>query len=266
MKSQGKRVRLAQAAQAAITSTEDESSQVVEASMPALADEIRASVLDQSYAHRRSAFIDSKLRQMSEAELVRFEFFIRSHLNRHGIKKILQQEVDKVRMFIIFLRALLDGQTNQHLSQIVAQQRLLEQSETPSPAPPNPVTVTNDMAIVVGGLSKLLIGEIVTAARAVSQIDPSDPTYPNHKKQRLGLREIERATQQLESESMHSKSSGFLFSRMDSLFGGAVEGSLYFDELLPLPVQASVPVEEGDLLAAMSERCRNELIEGGYRG
>jgi len=89
--------KLAAAAQAAGLSTEDESSVVGEGSVPALAEEIRASLLDQAFSQRRSAFIDSQLRKMPEHELVRFEFYIRSHFTRSVVKKIMQSEVDKVR-------------------------------------------------------------------------------------------------------------------------------------------------------------------------
>ena len=102
-KGAAKRARLAEAGAAvnAAAASEACNPSLAEATMPALAEEIRASLLDQAYAHKRSAFIDAELKKMPEAELVRFEFFIRSHFNRASIRRVMQSEVDKVRQLAI---------------------------------------------------------------------------------------------------------------------------------------------------------------------
>jgi len=92
-----KRARLAAAAQM-VQQPEEETSAPAESAVPALADEIRAAIMDQAFAQKRSAFVDAKLKQMPEAELTRFEFFVRSHFNRSAVRRVMQNEVDKVRM------------------------------------------------------------------------------------------------------------------------------------------------------------------------
>ena len=84
------------AAAAALAQQEDDLP-VAESTMPALADEIRASLADQANAVRFSSYVDAQLKKLPESELVRFEFFIRSHFNRGAIKRVMQAEVDKVR-------------------------------------------------------------------------------------------------------------------------------------------------------------------------
>lgn len=116
--------------------------------MPALAEEIRNSFLDQSYSQRRCKFIDAQLRKMSEEELVRFEFFVRSHFPRPVVKKILQEEVDKGLEQMRHARVAWNGQAG-YL--------------------PEPTFVTDEMAIICSGLGKLLVGELVSAATEISR-------------------------------------------------------------------------------------------------
>jgi len=237
---------LAAAAQAAGLSAEDESSVVGEGSVPALAEEIRASLLDQAFSQRRSAFIDSQLRKMPEHELVRFEFYIRSHFTRSVVKKIMQSEVDKVRSppsltpsnqsaydifkksesyFLPLTHSLpRTTRTNPH-TQLQEQRRLVEQSTGVVSSEPD-VTITDDMAIVVGGLSKLMVGETVSAAMEVhhSRASSSSPSSSSaaagggaSEKTRLDLSDIEAAAQMLMSEgkvaNVQQKRQEFLFAR-----------------------------------------------------
>ena len=116
--------------------------------MPALAEEIRNSILEQSFSQKRCKFIDAQLRKMSEEELVRFEFFVRSHFPRPTVKKILQDEVDKSV-----------DQTRQARS---------AWGGSAGGMPEQPF-VTDDMAIIVAGLGKLLVGELVSAAMEIAR-------------------------------------------------------------------------------------------------
>jgi hypothetical protein len=89
-------------------------------SSAALANEIRAARDEESFdAEAKTKYIKRKLDALSEEQLNRFEFFVRSHLSRGKIKEILSKTLG------------------------------------------SKYTVTDDMAIVCGGLSKLLVGELI---------------------------------------------------------------------------------------------------------
>jgi hypothetical protein len=104
--SNNKRSRLAAAAALAAQSDD---APLAEHTVPALANEIRMSLDHQADSQKRSAFIDAQLRKMPEHELVRFEFFIRSHFNRMSVKRVMQAEVDKVRALSPLLISCLDS-------------------------------------------------------------------------------------------------------------------------------------------------------------
>jgi len=82
---------------------------------------IRSAELAEASVERRTAFIKAHLDQMNEAQLTRFEFFVRSHLKRANVRKVMQAAASR------------------H-------------------------TITDDMAIVAGGLAKLFVGELVETA------------------------------------------------------------------------------------------------------
>jgi hypothetical protein len=90
-----------------------------------LIDCIRSAEHEHSEANveKRTKFIKSHLDQMSEEQLTRFEFFVRSHLNRSKVKELLAAKV-----------------------------------------PEKFGTVTDEMSIVAGSLSKLFVGELVETA------------------------------------------------------------------------------------------------------
>jgi hypothetical protein len=82
---------------------------------------IRSAELAEASVERRTAFIKAHLDQMNDAQLTRFEFFVRSHLKRANVRKVMQAAATR------------------H-------------------------TITDDMAIVAGGLAKLFVGELVETA------------------------------------------------------------------------------------------------------
>mmetsp|Transcript_40087 Transcript_40087/g.40882 ORF Transcript_40087/g.40882 Transcript_40087/m.40882 type:complete len:261 (-) Transcript_40087:30-812(-) len=75
---------------------------------------------------KRTKFIRSQLDCMTEDQLTRFEFFFRSHFNRNYVKELLRNSIaERTR---------------------------------------KDIPVTNEMAIVVCGLSKLFVGELIETA------------------------------------------------------------------------------------------------------
>jgi len=173
-----------------------------EISLPALADEIRAASnsIDPSQNERRSRFINEKLKVMTPEELTRFDFFVRSHFSRKAVKSILQKEIDE--------------------------------DDPPS------TKASDDMAIVVSGLAKLLVGELVETAREIRHERSGDREGGSSSSGKKGKRNIqvshlEEAVRRLQDEGKlgrPSESSAFLFSSVSARTPTSVPGIHAWDD------------------------------------
>ncbi len=81
---------------------------------------------------------------MTEEQLTRFEFFVRSHFSRLTIKRLLQQEIDPT---VLLRDAPGFGAGGGGSGGGAAFQ--------------SKFLVTDEMAVVVGGLAKLFVGEVM---------------------------------------------------------------------------------------------------------
>lgn len=209
--------------------------------MPALAEEIRNSFLEQSYSQRRCKFIDAQLRKMSEEELVRFEFFVRSHFPRPAVKKLLQEEVDKGLEQMRHARVAWNGQAGYV---------------------PDPTFVTDEMAIICSGLGKLLVGELVSAATEISR-EQTDADGSSAARTKITPELMDAAILRLQQEGKLGLSAGgsgrggFLLSRQGALgVGGKMP-----PQQVPDIGDETLGVDEGINGDVMEEENAGEEVE-----
>lgn len=128
-----------------------------------LDDALRGADTDEKLSSERVRIINDKLKQMSDEDLTRFEFFYRSHFQKDHIKMRLEASLPH--------RA-----------------------------------ITDEMAIVVGGLTKLFVGELVETAMLVHREFGSSGA--------LECAHIEEAARRLQQEGKFGRvpERSFLFS------------------------------------------------------
>ncbi len=153
--------------------------------IPLLAEEIRASgnaILSTEILQKRAEYINRALDALSPELETRFEFFIRSHFTTRNVKRILQAEVDQMHKDNVRASDALSTlyQQPQHSVSLEEQQYYHHKGfghsnyyhsaayragrldrETGAPM------ITDDMTIVVCGLAKLFVGELVDIAREI---------------------------------------------------------------------------------------------------
>eukprot|EP01038_Epipyxis_sp_PR26KG_P007395 gene7395-10079_t len=157
-----------------------------------LAAEIRAAADVSDYeVEKRTKYIRQELDNMSEEQLTRFEFFIRSHLPRNKVKDIITQALD----------------STVYTSRTIASANV----------------VTDEISITVCGLAKLFIGELVEAATDIlDELGATDGIKPYH---------IEEAMRRLKRDGKVGRppENCFLFS--DSSFNETETTSLFSEDL-----------------------------------
>ena len=126
--------------------------------IPALVEELRAAStkVDDEVANKRARILDNALKEMSPDMQARFEFYMRSHFDSKVVKRMLQREIDCT---------VKDFATGGHAGEGVPifTSTAYSNVRVPGVAP----NVTDDMAIVVCGLAKLYVGELVDTAKDV---------------------------------------------------------------------------------------------------
>jgi hypothetical protein len=134
--------------------------------IPALADEIRAAshALDPEITAKRAKFIADELERMGPDMEARFEFYVRSHFSARAVKKILQQEVSLAHRDNLEAAAASFQSGNKSFYDNLHKNAKGAKSDEHSTAAP---IITDEMAIVVAGIAKLFLGELVDIAREV---------------------------------------------------------------------------------------------------
>jgi hypothetical protein len=127
--------------------------------IPALVEELRAATtkVEDEVQQKRARLLEDTLNEMSPDMEARFEFYMRSHFNYRNVKKILQKEIEC---------ATRDVMTSAHASEDQVQFNSTYSGGAARPIYGAP-TVSDDMAIVVCGLAKLYVGELVDTAKDV---------------------------------------------------------------------------------------------------
>lgn len=126
--------------------------------IPALVEELRAATaeVDEGMVNKRARILDNALKEMSPDMQARFEFYMRSHFDYKTVKRMLQREIDCT---------VKDFTTGAHggEAQTIFVSTAWQNARVAGLAP----SVTDDMAIVVCGLAKLYVGELVDTAKDV---------------------------------------------------------------------------------------------------
>lgn len=127
--------------------------------IPALVEELRAatSEMDSDVVNKRARILDNALKEMSPDMQARFEFYMRSHFDYKAVKKVLQKEIDCT------VTDFASGGHSGDGGPPIFVSTSWQNARAPGVAP----TVTDDMAIVVCGLAKLYVGELVDTAKDV---------------------------------------------------------------------------------------------------
>lgn len=197
-----------------------------------LADVIRSAELAEASVERRTKFIKSHLDRMDDAQLTRFEFFVRSHLNRGKVKKVLQ------------------AAASQYM-------------------------VTDDMAIVAGGLAKLFVGELVETAldvmRERAAVEAQWLAESGHAsssssappRQRLTVEHLQEAYRRMQNEGKVGRASLHGGIGLSGAAGGALGRSRLQHgggdlEAMCAALAAEEGLDLGDLQAGQDEEAEEE--------
>ena len=131
--------------------------------IPALVEEIRAakSMVDPDVAAKRAKLLEVEINSLTPDMEARFEFFMRSHFDSRVVKRVLQKEIDCATTDLN--HSMHPGQEPIAVTTGTTQRK---QAEDGSGRPAGPA-VTDDMSIVVCGLAKLYVGELVSIATEV---------------------------------------------------------------------------------------------------
>ena len=137
--------------------------------LPALAEEMRAAnaSLDPEIAAKKAKFIQSKLKSLSADMETRFEFYVRSHFSQRSIKKILQREIecayDDNNTFISSRDSSSSSSSAAPGSSYYGVGARGGKTDRYTGVP----IITEEMAVVVNGLAKLFVGELVDTAISI---------------------------------------------------------------------------------------------------
>ncbi len=131
--------------------------------IPALVEEFRAakSSVDPDVASKRAKLLEVEINSLTPDMEARFEFFMRSHFDSRVVKRVLQKEIDCATTDLNHSKH--PGQ--EHISFTTGSSTRGGRVEDGG-RPAGPV-VSDDMAIVVCGLTKLYVGELVSMATEV---------------------------------------------------------------------------------------------------
>ena len=131
--------------------------------IPALVEEFRAakSAIDPDVASKRAKLLEVEINNLTPDMEARFEFFMRSHFDSRVVKRVLQKEIDC---------ATTDLNHSMHPGQepitFTSGSSARGNRGEDGGRPAGPV-VSDDMSIVVCGLAKLYVGELVSIATEV---------------------------------------------------------------------------------------------------